>query len=302
MDEPINFCENRFHYLSPFSAHRIEIWSETFATVEHAYQASRILPSKERESVKRAPSPMDAWREGQKYKNDPKLAVPDFNKDAVMEELFRAKIAQHPDIVIILKESGDRGLLKIYATDYYWGTGADGSGENRMGKLWMKLRNELAMREIFLEAREIPYRIPLTFEERNDACVGKHFLIKDRLEALGYKVRWAECTFNWKDIGVPESILAIEHGSPDLHVWLEVWIDGGWQTIDATWDSALGKTLHINRWEDFGKMKPAVPVLTMIPYEEVVVTREPPEDYRAQLEKERPFLQAINEWFGTIRK
>lgn len=143
MNDPINFVENRFHYLSPFSAHPVKIWGETFSTVEHAYQASRIKPGPERDSIKNAPSPLDAWREGQKYKNDPDLQVPNFDKDAVMEELFRAKMLQHPDMAVILKESGDRELLKIYDTDYYWGTGKDGSGENRMGKLWMKLRSEL---------------------------------------------------------------------------------------------------------------------------------------------------------------
>ncbi len=143
MDEPINFVENRFHYLSPFSAHRIEIWNETFQTVEHAYQASRIHPGPERDLIKNAPSPLDAWREGQKYKNDPALQISDFDKDAVMEELFRAKLAQHSDIANVLKESGSRELLKVIDTDYYWGTGKDGSGENRMGKIWMKLRSEL---------------------------------------------------------------------------------------------------------------------------------------------------------------
>jgi ribA/ribD-fused uncharacterized protein len=143
MDDPINFVENRFHYLSPFSAHTIRIWGEIFPTVEHAYQASRIKQGAERDAIKNAQSPKDAWREGQKYKNNPELMVPDFDKDAVMEELMRAKIAQHLDIADILKESGDRGLLKIYDTDYYWGTGKDGSGQNKMGKLWMKLRSEL---------------------------------------------------------------------------------------------------------------------------------------------------------------
>ena len=143
MKDPINFIETRFHYLSPFSAHRIEIWGEIFATVEHAYQASRIKPGLEREAVKNASSPMDAWREAQKYKNDPNLQIKDFDKDAVTEELFRAKMAQHADIIDILKESGDRELLKVWASDYYWGTGADGSGQNKMGKLWMKLRSEL---------------------------------------------------------------------------------------------------------------------------------------------------------------
>lgn len=141
--EPINFLENRFMDLSPFSAHRIEVWGEVFPTFEHAYQSSRIKPGPEREAIKSAASPMDAWREGQKYKNNPELQIENFDKDAVAEELFRAKLAQHPDIAAILKESDDRELLKVYDTDYYWGTGVDGSGENRMGKLWMKLRDEL---------------------------------------------------------------------------------------------------------------------------------------------------------------
>ncbi len=143
MTTSINFVETRFQYLSPFSAHQIEIWGEVFPTVEHAYQASRIQPGPERESIKHAPSPMDAWREGQKHKNTPNLQVPNFNKDAIMEEVIRAKLQQHPDIQDILRESNVRELLKVHDTDYYWGTGKDGSGENRMGKLWMKLRDEL---------------------------------------------------------------------------------------------------------------------------------------------------------------
>jgi N-glycosidase YbiA len=141
--EPINFVENRFHDLSPFSAHRIEIWGEVFATFEHAYQAARIKKGPEHDAIKNAKSPLDAWREGQKYKNREDLLVENYDKDAVVEELFRAKLAQHEDVRDVLKETGNRELLKIYPTDYYWGTGADGSGENKMGKLWMKIRDEL---------------------------------------------------------------------------------------------------------------------------------------------------------------
>lgn len=102
-----------------------------------------MKPSAERDAIKQAPSPMDAWREGQKCKQRPDLLVEGYDKEAVMEELFRVKMQQHSDIVDILKESGDRELLKVFDTDYFWGTGKDGSGENRMGKLWMKLRAEL---------------------------------------------------------------------------------------------------------------------------------------------------------------
>ena len=149
MNDPINFIENRFHYLSPFSAHPVKIEGEVFPTVEHAYQASKIKAGPERTAIENAPSPLDAWREGQKHKNNSKLQIPNFNKEAVMEKLFRAKMEQHPDIAIILRESENRELFKVYDTDYYWGTGKDSSGENRMGKLWMKLRAELFQKDEF---------------------------------------------------------------------------------------------------------------------------------------------------------
>lgn len=140
---PVNFMEGEFFALSPFSLDPVTIWGETFATVEHAYQCARILPGPERDAIKSAPTPLGAWREGQKYKHNPALAVAGFEKYAVMEELFRAKLAQHAGIAALLQSSGDRELQKVIATDAYWGTGADGLGENQMGKLWMRLREEI---------------------------------------------------------------------------------------------------------------------------------------------------------------
>lgn len=143
MPQSIPFLETRFHALSPFSAHRIEIWGEAFPTAEHAYQAARILPGPERDAIKHATSPMNAWREGQKYKHRADLAVPGFDKLAIMEEIFRAKLEQHPDIADVLRESGTATLEKNIESDAYWGTGPDGRGENQMGKIWMELRAEL---------------------------------------------------------------------------------------------------------------------------------------------------------------
>lgn len=141
--EPINFLETRLMDLSPFSAHEVELDGEVFKTVEHGYQTLRIKPGKERDQIKATRSPMDAWREGQKYKNSQDLLVDDFDKDEVMEKLFRAKLLQHEDIKSVLLATKNRELLKVYDTDYYWGTGADGTGQNKMGELWMKLRSEL---------------------------------------------------------------------------------------------------------------------------------------------------------------
>jgi len=141
MSDAINFVENRFHYLSPFSAHEVELDGVVFKTAEHAYQSLRMVPEVRKE-IMDTKSPLDAWRVAQKCKEEDKM-LEGCNKDELMEKIFRAKLAQHPDIAEILKESGDRELLKVYDTDYYWGTGADGSGENKMGKLWSELRDEL---------------------------------------------------------------------------------------------------------------------------------------------------------------
>ena len=146
-NEPINFLETRLQDLSPFSAHQIEIWGELFPTFEHAYQCARIVPGPEWDEIKKARSPMEAWRLGQKYKKHPDLRQKEYDKDVVVEELFRAKLTQHPDIKEVLLATKDRELRKVYDKDYYWGTGADGSGENRMGKLWMKLRDELLTKD-----------------------------------------------------------------------------------------------------------------------------------------------------------
>lgn len=138
---PINFVENGWHYLSPFSAHEVEIDGTVYKTAEHAYQTLRMIPEV-RQKIMETKSPKDAWREGQASKERNELD-PSHDKDSLMEKIFRAKLEQHQDIRDILLESGDAELLKVYPTDYYWGTGADGSGENKMGKLWMKLRSEL---------------------------------------------------------------------------------------------------------------------------------------------------------------
>ena len=139
--ESINFVENRWHYLSPFSAHEVELDGVIYKTAEHAYQALRMVSSVHKR-ITDTRSPLDAWREAQVCKEEGKLDT-SVDKDTLMEKIFSAKLAQHTDIKEVLLESSDAVLLKVWPTDYYWGTGADGSGENRMGKLWMKLRDEL---------------------------------------------------------------------------------------------------------------------------------------------------------------
>lgn len=145
-DRPINFIEHYWHYLSPFSAHQIEIWGERFATVEHAYHWAKYVPGAERDAIKDAKSAHECLLLSHKLKKNSTILKPDFDKDGVMEELFRAKLEQHPHVGEILDMSGKRVLLKEISEDAYWGTGPDGCGQNKMGRLWMKLRDERSAR------------------------------------------------------------------------------------------------------------------------------------------------------------
>ncbi len=138
---PINFIETRLHDLSPFSAHEVEIDGVMYKTAEHAYHALRMIPEV-RPKIMNARSPLDAWRIAQQCKSNGRL-LPGVDKDALMERIFQAKLEQHPDVRRVLLATNDRELVKVFDADYFWGTGADDTGQNRMGKLWMKLRADL---------------------------------------------------------------------------------------------------------------------------------------------------------------
>lgn len=140
--EPIHFLDTRLNDLSPFSAHEIEIDGEVFKTAEHAYHALRIKPGPEQEEIKKAKSPLEAWTICQRHKNTD-LLIENYDKLALMEKIFRAKLEQHESVKQVLLLTGDRELVKQHDQDKFWGQQADGTGENHMGRLWMKLREEI---------------------------------------------------------------------------------------------------------------------------------------------------------------
>ncbi|MCL2468122.1 MAG: NADAR family protein [Micrococcales bacterium] len=67
-------------------------------------------------------------------------------KDDVMLTAVRAKVAQHADVREALVSTGDALIVEHTANDDYWGDGGDGSGKNRLGKIWMKVRSEMTTR------------------------------------------------------------------------------------------------------------------------------------------------------------
>ncbi len=60
-----------------------------------------------------------------------------------MENILRAKIAQHPYVKKKLLDTGTRELVENSWRDDVWGWGPNKDGQNLLGKLWMKIRKDL---------------------------------------------------------------------------------------------------------------------------------------------------------------
>ncbi len=138
----IKFYTPEFYVFNNFSAHAVEFRGKLYPTSEHAYQAAKCTDPQGREAIRQARSPLEAKRlanETYRASKDPEWRN---KKVQVVEEILRAKLAQHPEAQEALRKSGHEDIIEDSPTDYFWGEGADGSGKNTLGKIWMKLRDE----------------------------------------------------------------------------------------------------------------------------------------------------------------
>ena len=139
---PINFYTPKFYVFNNFSAHAIEFRGKLYPTSEHAYQAAKCTDPQGCEEIRNARSPGRAKTLANETYGAAKDPAWDSKKVAVLEEILRAKLTQHPEAQKALRDSGHEDIVEDSPTDYFWGEGADGSGQNMLGKLWMKIRDE----------------------------------------------------------------------------------------------------------------------------------------------------------------
>lgn len=140
--QPVLFYEGPYYMFSNFSSFAVEIWERVWPTAEHAYQAAKFNDKAMWESVFNARSPHEAKVIARAF-DDRKRTNWSGLKLEVMEEILRAKLAQHEYIRKKLLDTGDRLIVEDSPTDNFWGGGPDDKGANHLGKLWMKLRAEL---------------------------------------------------------------------------------------------------------------------------------------------------------------
>jgi N-glycosidase YbiA len=146
-----------FRFLSHFFPAPIHMDGETWATVEHYYQAQKSHDPTYRQAIrdtlspgmaKRLAAPPQAPRRvsGQSwFRKNGTLPRPDWHdvKLGIMRRADMAKFTQHSKLGDLLLATGDAELVEDSSYEPYWGIGPDGQGLNWAGRIIMEVREQL---------------------------------------------------------------------------------------------------------------------------------------------------------------
>ena len=134
--------ERPYGCFSNFSRHRFELDGAWWPTSEHYFQAQKFAGTPHAERVRQARTPAGAAAIGR----DRSLPLrPDWDvvKDDAMRRAVRRKFEAHDDIRAVLLATGDEPIVEDAPRDAYWGCGADGQGQNKLGRILMEVRAAL---------------------------------------------------------------------------------------------------------------------------------------------------------------
>ena len=142
--DPIRFYSvaDPFGEFSNFARYPVTIGGTTYPTSEHYFQAMKFAGTPHADAVRRAKTPMLAARTGRR-RSRPLRRDWERVKDGVMLAAVRAKFTQHADLRALLLSTGDAAIIEHTENDAYWGDGGDGSGQNMLGRILVRVREEL---------------------------------------------------------------------------------------------------------------------------------------------------------------
>lgn len=151
MKEIIDCYERDFYVFSNFSSFQL-IWKgKLYPTAEHAYHSEKFESPLVKEQIRNCFSAHEAFKMANDLK-DWRVKNWDDIKVSIMEDILRAKVYQHPYVLKKLLQSGDRPIVECSWRDDFWGWGPNKDGQNMLGKLWMKIREDYINSESLKEA------------------------------------------------------------------------------------------------------------------------------------------------------
>ncbi len=140
MTKPIAGFFKEYRFLSNFWPSVIDYYGIRYPTVEHAYQAAKCVQHSERVAISKLKTSGQAKRAGRKtnIRSDWEEI-----KLGTMEILVYEKFDNHEDLKRLLLQTGDAELVEENTWgDTFWGR-CNGVGKNHLGKILMKVREEL---------------------------------------------------------------------------------------------------------------------------------------------------------------
>ena len=139
--------EKPYGVFSNFYKSKIIIDHTEWLTVEHYFQAMKFPDHPEvREVIRKTPKVVETKNiANSQFANFVDWKQWDKIKDEVMYKALKAKFDQHRDLKQILLSTEDAEIIEHTKNDSYWADGGDGSGQNMLGKLLMRIRDEIKL-------------------------------------------------------------------------------------------------------------------------------------------------------------
>lgn len=139
MELKIESFHGRYRWLSNFWPCTVVLDGHKYKSVEFAYVAAKTLDSDQRAMVRRLTTPGQAKRLGRTFVLRPGWYG---MKLAIMEDLLRQKFSPKNPLGTRLVLTGNCPLIEGNTWgDTFWGV-CKGQGENHLGRLLMKIRDE----------------------------------------------------------------------------------------------------------------------------------------------------------------
>ena len=131
-------------WMSNFSPHGVDLDGTWWPTVEHYFQAAKFVSTDPAHAatIARVSRPHDAARLG-RDRGHPLRPDWEAVKEDVMRRAVRCKLSTHPELRALILATGDEEIVETSPSDYFWGAGLDGSGQNRLGHILMEVRAAL---------------------------------------------------------------------------------------------------------------------------------------------------------------
>lgn len=133
---------DKFGEFSNFSKFGVEMDGVWWPTVEHYFQAQKFEDNEHREKIRTSHTPKIAAELGRSRKVAIRTDWEDV-KDNIMYEAVLKKFKTHPELANLLKSTGTQDIVENAPGDYYWGCGQDGTGQNKLGKILVRVRYEI---------------------------------------------------------------------------------------------------------------------------------------------------------------